>query len=491
LKLCTRDALTFGYLGIEKILTRKGAVHRFRPLPAETLYRVNATARREDIEQQTANARRPRQRKFDLRGDNDPQAKQQINEPDLAYYKYVQMSYENKVLEVFGDEDMIFKIANPQNFIDSMGYCYSALELCIINATAHMNVEAYNSNFFTHGYAARGILHLKGTVTQSQLTAFRRQFYNSISGTQHAWRTPIIAGMDEVEWIPMSASAREMEYLNYNSHLMRSICTQFQIDPIELGLDYLGSTTNKPAGQQSGNEYKINFSRERGLIPILMMFEDLFNGEIIPAFDPELASKYEFKFVGYTDETPQTHIALQQAEMTVHSSMNDLLSSSGKPIIDLPIAKVPLNQQFWALVEKNMTRGEIREQFFGDKGASERKELQYIPADPAFLQWGSFLLTIESQKKQQEMQAQQMQQAQAQQEQQASQQASEQDLAQKEHQREQEKHELEANEMKSRHASAAVNPSKSLHDIAKESGATSSHNVGGVPLKNPINQFEE
>lgn len=481
LKLLTRDAITFGHIAVEKVLTRKGAVHRIRPLPAETLYRINPNATREHVEQETKNARMTRQHRLELRADMDPTLKQQHNNPEIEYYKYVQMSYDNKVLEIFGDEDLIFKVANPQNFMDAMGYCYSALELCIINATAHMNVESYNSNFFTHGYAARGILHLKGTVTQSQLTAFRRQFYNSISGTQNAWRTPIIAGMDEVEWIPMSASAREMEYLNYDSHLMRSICTQFQIDPIELGLDYLGATTNRSQGNQAGNEYKINFSRERGLIPILMMFEDLINGEVIPAFDPELAKTFEFKFVGYTDETPQTHIALQQAEMTVHSSMNDLLSSSGKKAINEPIASVPLNQQFWALVEKNMTRGEIREHFFGDEGASKRRELQYIPGDPAFLQWNSFLMTIESQKQQMEAQQQQV-------EAQQQQQAQEQDLAQKEHQREQEKHELETNEMKSRHAAAAVNPTKSLHDIAKESGASGSHVVGGVRLKNPLNQ---
>ena len=89
-----------------------------------------------------------------------------------------------------------------QNFADSMGYGYSPLELAIITVMNHLNVENYNSMFFTHGYAARGVLHLKGTVTQSALANFRRQFYNSISGQQNAWRTPIVAGLDDVQWVP-------------------------------------------------------------------------------------------------------------------------------------------------------------------------------------------------------------------------------------------------------------------------------------------------
>ena len=99
---------------------------------------------------------------------------------------------------------MIFKLFNPQNFADSMGYCYSPLELAVINITNHLNIENYNANFFTHGYAAKGVLHLKGTVTTAQLTAFRRQFHSTISGTQQAWRTPIIAGLDDVQWVGLS-----------------------------------------------------------------------------------------------------------------------------------------------------------------------------------------------------------------------------------------------------------------------------------------------
>ena len=293
LKLTVRDALIFGHVAVEKVKTRKGGLHRFRPLPSENIYLINKRMSKNQLAQQEKASKQTYGQPL---SDNDPKKEYEVNADAVAYYKYVQMSYNMQPLAHFGDEDLIFKLFNPQNFADSNGYCYSPLELSIINVTNHLNVENYNANFFTHGYAARGVLHLKGTVTQSQLMNFRRQFYNTISGTQHSWRTPIVAGLDDVQWVPMSGSAKEMEYINFNNHLMRIVCSMFQIDPVELGLDYLVSANGRSPGQQANNEYKIAYSRERGLYPILMFIEDLVNGEILPAIDSELSNKYKFVF---------------------------------------------------------------------------------------------------------------------------------------------------------------------------------------------------
>ena len=228
--------------------------------------------------------------------------------------------------------------------------------------------------------------------------------------------------------------------------------------------------------QQANNEYKITYSRERGLYPILMMIEDMINCKIIPAIDRRLADKYEFKFVGYTDETPQSNIALLQAEMTVHSTMNDLLRAAGKKKVDHPAYNVPLSETFWSVVERNMTRGEIRAHFFGDKSALNKRELAYIPGDPMFSGWNQLLMTMDRTRKQDKMEAEQMrmqQQAMAAQD-----------------QREQEQHDLAMEEAKSRHAQAAVSH-RSLKDIAKDVGAADQPlNVEGTPVQNPINSPE-
>lgn len=481
LKLIVRDALTFGNIAVEKILTRRRALHRFRPLPAEGVYHINKDAPKSQIEEHIKSVRGT----YEPKSDNDPALHYQYNVPELDYYKYVQVSYDQRPLAVFGDEDMIFKLFNPQNFQDSNGYCYSPLELAIMNVTHHMNTEHYNSNFFTHGQAAKGILHLKGTITASQLTAFRRQFYNLINGSQNAWRTPIISGLEDVQWVPMAGGSKDMEYLNYNHHLMRGICTQFQIDPTELGLDLL-VTGGKNISSQDGHASKIEFSREKGLYPILMFVEDFINRDIIPAIDIAYAKKYKFQFEGYTDETPQTEVALLQAEMTVNKSMNDLLTSARKPTIKHPVGDLPLNQTFWALVEKNLTRGEIREQFFGDIGASKKTELQYIPEDPAFLNWQQMLFQIEETKKQEEQMNEQMQAQQVQAQAEADAAEHQKMLDEGQHKREEEKHKAEMNAVKGQAAYNAVQHSKTK-DLAKQTGNTGSTNIGGTNVKNPLN----
>jgi len=482
LKLIVRDAMTFGNITVEKILTRRGAFHRFRPLPAEGVYHVNKDAPKAQIEDHIKSIKG----QVEPTSDNDPATNYQYNDHDIDYYKYVQVSYDNRPLAVFGDEDMIFKLFNPQNFQDGNGYCYSPLEMAVMNITHHMNTEHYNSNFFTHGQAAKGVLHLKGTVTASQLTAFRRQFYNLINGSQNAWRTPIISGLDDVQWVPMAGGSKDMEYLNYNMHLMRAICTQFQIDPTEIGLDLL-VTGGKNISSVDGHASKIEFSREKGLYPILMFIEDLINSDIMPAIDKEYAKKYKFQFEGYTDETPQTEIALLQAEMTVNKSMNDLLLAARKDKIEHPIGDLTMNQAFWALAEKNMTRGEIRELFFNDKGASKKKELQYIPADPAFLSWQQMLMSVDQMKKQEQQMAEQAQAQAAQAQAQADQVNHEKQLNEGEHQRETEKHNAEMNQVKGQAAYNAVQHAKSTQEIAKATGASKATNVAGKNIKNPLN----
>jgi len=422
LKLLTRDALTFGYVAIEKVFTRGGRLCRLRPLPAENVYLVDKKMPKNTVETQLdtlKNVFKPRP------GANDPSLEYEVNEQEIDYYKYVQVSMDLRPIMGFGDEDMIFELFNPQNFADSGGYSLSPLELSIINVMNHMNVDMYNHRFFTHGYAARGIINLKGQVTQSALRNFRTLFYNAINGSNNAWRTPVVAGLDDIQWVSLNPNAKDMEYLSYNNMVMRSICTQFQIDPMELGLDYLISATGKVPSQQSNNKFKIEYSKERGLYPIIRFFENMVNSKILPIIDKDLAKKYRFVFKGYTDETPQTKLALQQAQIALFKSLNDIRSENRLPLIEEPLANLPLNASYIGLLQKLYTVGELREMLLKDKGASKNKSLSYIAGDQNFIAWNELVFskvsneqTMQQQKEQQEKQEQmQKEQMEAQQEQ--------------------------------------------------------------------------
>jgi len=86
IKLVTRDAITFGHISIEKVKTRVGGLHRFRPLPAENMYLINKRMSRKQIEQQDKAAQQTYHQPL---SDNDPKANQVVNEADNEYMKYV------------------------------------------------------------------------------------------------------------------------------------------------------------------------------------------------------------------------------------------------------------------------------------------------------------------------------------------------------------------------------------------------------------------
>jgi hypothetical protein len=111
-----------------------------------------------------------------------------------------------------------------------------------------------------------------------------------------------------------------------------------------------------------------------------------------------------------------------------------------------------------------MTRGEIREHFFGDKDASKRRELQYIPGDAAFLNFQQLLMTIDTQKQQMEQQNKQLQ-------------------------MQQEQHQTQMDANSSAHAHVAVaQGQQTLQDTSKKFGRNEQAFVAGQPVKNPINQ---
>ena len=397
-----QDALTFGHVAMEKIRDKMGSgLQRFRHVAGESIFHANRNIPAKEHMDLT-NAQ--------LKGLNMTQ--EGTITPDTKQTKYLQV-IDGKEVANFSDDTMTFKVFQPPSYIDNNGYSMSLVEACILSITRHLQAENYNSLFFTHGFAARGLLHLKGNVSQQNLQMFRNQFNAVINGNNNSWRTPIVAGLDDVQWIPLAGTSRDMEYIQYTDHLIRTICAQAQIDPTEIGFEYLSRGTQQSTLNSPNNEWKLEASAERGLIPLLRFFEDLVNHDLLPEISPSLAEKYLFKFIGLQGETRQQEITRLQAEMSVHCTVNDLLRQVKKETLNKDVGgDLLLNGVWWSMIKECLTIGEIREKFFGDKEASKRPELAYIPSQ-MFLAWNQQL-----QAQQQQQQAQQQQAEQAQQEQQ-------------------------------------------------------------------------
>lgn len=255
--------------------------------------------------------------------------------------------------------------------------CISELEFATMTITTHLQAENYNKMFFTHGFAARGLLHIQGDVTPANLKAFRSQWYAQVSGNANSWRTPIIAGVDKVDWIPLSASNRDMEYTQYIDHIIRTLCAIFAISPIEIGFDYLTKAPGQGGIGTEDNDSKLQQSQVRGLKPLLTWIEGLVNEDILPNVDEDLALKYKFEFVGLEAESKMEELERQQQEAQVRATLNEIREESGlDPILG---GEVVSNPAWIDFVFRTHTVGQIREYLFGYEGDAENPKYDYIP----------------------------------------------------------------------------------------------------------------
>lgn len=94
-------------------------------------------------------------------------------------------------------------------------------------------VAVHNSQ----GSVAKGLLNLKGAIPEKQLRAFRRQWYQMVSGIENAWRTPI-TNAEEVQWVDMHTSNRDMEFSAWMDFLIKVVSSVYVMDPVEINFKY-------------------------------------------------------------------------------------------------------------------------------------------------------------------------------------------------------------------------------------------------------------
>lgn len=113
----------------------------------------------------------------------------------------------------------------------------------------------------------------------------------------NSFRTPI-TNAEDLQWISMQNSNRDMEYNSYFDFLIKVACSIFTIDPVEINFKY-GNTGQRGGLQEANNKEKVTESKERGLRPLLRFLEGQLNHHIIWP----LNENFEFKFVGLDAKT--------------------------------------------------------------------------------------------------------------------------------------------------------------------------------------------
>lgn len=209
--------------------------------------------------------------------------------------RYVQELYNGQRVAVFNERELAYAVRNPRTDIDIGGYGLSELEMLMETVTQVLFTEQYNAKYFTQNALPQGILTIAGQYTPEALESFKRQWVAQVSGVSNAWRIPIMAineAQGGVDFKPFKESNRNMQYNLWLEYLIQTVCSIYTIDPSEIGYMIKGAGGG-PMVEHSG-AVRIDFSKDKGLRPLLKFLAHVFNEHIVKEIYPDLF----FEWVG-------------------------------------------------------------------------------------------------------------------------------------------------------------------------------------------------
>lgn len=249
---------------------------------------------------------------------------------------YVQL-YQGRVMNEFYPWELCFGVRNPQTDIRFNGYGRGELEDMIQTVTAILNSDIYNANFFKVGSAPKGILRYSGNVNQNTLEDFRRQWQATVAGAMNAHKVPII-NADKMDFINTHVPNKDMEFNKYQEFLIKISCAIYKIDPSEIGFPMSGNSSGTNGLGGDGQEEKVQYSKDKGLKPLLKKVQFWINKFIISPIDPS----FQFKFVGMDIDTDeQTELDRDVQSVNSFLTLNELRQKRG--LEPLEGGDIPLN----------------------------------------------------------------------------------------------------------------------------------------------------
>jgi len=290
LKKGVRDIIIYDQWCWEKIRDRVGRPSRFIALPSETIRPAVA-----DIEHMDPAEMRNR-------------------------VSHVQV-YEDTVIAEFSPDDIAWCIMNPRSDIRSNGFGFSAIEQLTNIVTSWLYGLDYNTRFFTQGSAIKGVLNVKGAIPDRQLKAFRRMWYAMVGGgVQNAWRTPIL-NSDDIQFVPMHSTNREMEFANWMDFLTKLITAVLGMDPMEINFIFGNTGVSSGLNQSRPNQEEVSESKDKGLRPLMEHIADSLNQHLIWEINPD----FEFQFVGLDAKAEEVERQAHISEVTNFKTVNQIL----------------------------------------------------------------------------------------------------------------------------------------------------------------------
>lgn len=327
LRAWTRDTLTYDNYATEKVPDRAGRPHHWFPIDGGTVKRASRDLRKyKDAAQNFYN--------IDIlypERTEEAQNRQKVIQLDEALlekdaYKWVQV-IRGKVERAYTSDECAVGVRNVNTDIYNNGYGIAELELLVSMVTGHLNAEYYNQAYFTQGFSAKGILHIKAALNRRKVESVRSQWHHMLKGARNSFQTPIFAGVEDVNWIPLTQNHNDIGFEGWMRYLVTMIGAIYQIDPSEMGIHFKAEGSTGGLGGKDDIKDKNESSKDRGLYPLLKHFQTYINDQIIAPFD----SRFELVFTGVEGQTAQQILNRQKEESKFKKTLNEIRAEDGLP----------------------------------------------------------------------------------------------------------------------------------------------------------------
>lgn len=262
--------------------------------------------------------------------------------------KYVQV-VDGVIKAEFFPWEMCFGIRNPSTNIYLNNYGISELEDLVTTVTSMLNADKYNGGFFRQGSSPKGALMVKkGAINKDAIAQIRRDWNAMLSGADNSHKT-LILDAENVEWVDMQKNNRDMEFSAFQEYLIKIACAVFCISPEEIGFPLAG--TNKGMGSKEGGKDEKDYSRDKGLKPLLTYIQSWINKYVI---GPKTNFQFEFEFAGLEVESAKEEeerlikaaaVYLTPDEIRRGKKMKPLPDGTGKYPLSPIIAQMVLGKQ--------------------------------------------------------------------------------------------------------------------------------------------------
>jgi len=396
-----RNLLTFGRAGTQIFRNEDSIPVLYRPVAIETFANV--------VPGENAYVGSGRDTMESSLKDVEEYNKISCDEKPSAYVQRIDGQNTN----FYTEDDLHIWHWQKQALFNLNGYPLSPIESAIFMVFVHQQTLSYLRNQFVKGMAAKGILALESTspaveLSDADMENFRMQFHNYATRNDNTAVIPVLSGPVKANFIQLSPTPRDMEFLQVEEHVIRALCSAFQISPQEMGYGHL----SLPQGglSQANKQEEIIKGEERGLRQLLDIVYDGIN-EILYENFPEARDSFKVSYVGIGEDTKDTVIQRSSAELNTTATMDSLYADSEKQETIPFGGNVPLASAFHSNIVRYMKYGVFMEKFFFEEGASKKPEYDFI-IDPQLnnAYQGLRIQPVKEQREQTEMQNEMMKQ---------------------------------------------------------------------------------